>query len=41
MEAQMGYHSAHGSFNRYFRGFSQEQIKKVSDAIGRQWNGKS
>lgn len=39
MEAQMGYHSAHGSFNRYFRGFSQEQIKKVSDAIGRQWNG--
>ena len=39
MEAQMGYHGAHGSFNRYFRGFSQEQIKKVSDAIGRQWNG--
>lgn len=39
MEAQMGYHSAHGSFNHYFRGFSQEQIKKVSDAIGRQWNG--
>ena len=35
----MGYHGAHGSFNRYFRGFSQEQIKKVSDAIGRQWNG--
>lgn len=39
MEAQMGYHSAHGSFNHYFRGFSKEQIKKVSDAIGRQWNG--
>lgn len=39
MEAQMGYHAAHGSFNRYFRGFSQEQIKKVSEAIGRQWNG--
>lgn len=39
MEAQMGYHSSHHSFNAYFRGFSQEQIKKVSDAIGRQWNG--
>lgn len=39
MEAQMGYHGAHRSFNKYFGGFSQEQIKKVSDAIGRQWNG--
>lgn len=39
MEAQMGYHGSHHSFNGYFRGFSQEQIKKVSDAIGRQWNG--
>lgn len=39
MEAQMGYHDSHHSFNAYFRGFSQEQIKKVSDAIGRQWNG--
>ena len=39
MVAQMGYHGSHGSFNHYFRGFSQEQIKKVSDAIGRQWNG--
>ena len=39
MEAQMGYHGSHHSFNAYFRGFSQEQIKKLSDAIGRQWNG--
>ena len=39
MAAQMGYHGAHGSFNKYFGGFSQEQIKKVSDTIGRQWNG--
>ena len=39
MEAQMGYHGSHHSFNANFRGFSQEQIKKVSDAIGRQWNG--
>lgn len=39
MEAQMGYHGSHHSFNAYFRGFSQEQIKKVSNAIGRQWNG--
>lgn len=39
MEAQMGYHGSHHSFNAYFRGFSQEQIKKVSEAIGRQWNG--
>ena len=39
MEAQMGYHGSHHSFNAYFRGLSQEQIKKVSDAIGRQWNG--
>lgn len=39
MVAQMGYHSSHGSFNHYFRGFSQEQINNVSEAIGRQWNG--
>lgn len=39
MVAQMGYHDSHGSFNHYFRGFSQEQINKVSEAIGRQWNG--
>lgn len=39
MVAQMGYHSSHGSFNKYFKGFSQEQINKVSEAIGRQWNG--
>ena len=39
MAAQMGYHGAHGSFNKYFGGFLQEQIKKVSDTIGRQWNG--
>lgn len=39
MVAQMGYHGSHGSFNHYFRGFSQEQINKVSEAIGRQWNG--
>ena len=39
MVAQMGYHGSHGSFNSYFRGFSQEQINKVSEAIGRQWNG--
>lgn len=39
MDAQMGYHGSHHSFNANFRGFSQEQIKKVSDAIGRQWNG--
>lgn len=39
MEAQMGYHGSHHSFNAYFRGFSKEQIKKVSDVIGRQWNG--
>lgn len=39
MVAQMGYYGSHGSFNHYFRGFSQEQINKVSEAIGRQWNG--
>ena len=39
MVAQMSYHGSHGSFNHYFRGFSQEQINKVSEAIGRQWNG--
>ena len=39
MVNQMGYHGSHGSFNHYFRGFSQEQINKVSEAIGRQWNG--
>lgn len=39
MVAQMGYHGSHHSFNSYFNGFSQEQINKVSEAIGRQWNG--
>ena len=38
-QAQAGYHSAHHSWNYYWGGFSQEEIEKLSEQIGRQWNG--
>lgn len=38
-EAQAGYHSAHHSFNYYWDDFSQEQKNRLSQQIGRQWNG--
>lgn len=37
--AQAGYHGAHHSWNYYFDGFSQEQIARLSQQIGRQWDG--
>lgn len=38
-QAQAGYHSAHHSFNYYWDDYSQEQINRLSQQIGRQWNG--
>ena len=38
-KAQAGYHGSHHSWNYYWGGFSQEQINKLSEQIGRQWNG--
>lgn len=38
-QAQAGYHSAHNSFNYYWRGYSQEQIDRLSAQMGRKWNG--
>ncbi len=37
--AQAGYHGAHHSWNYYFDGFSREQIARLSQQIGRQWDG--
>ena len=38
-QEQAGYHSAHHSFNAYWKGFSQEQINRFSSQIGRKWDG--
>lgn len=38
-QAQAGYHSAHHSFNYYWRGYSQEQIDRLSAQMGRKWTG--
>ena len=38
-QAQADYHSAHHSFNYYWRGYSQEQIDRLSAQMGRKWNG--
>lgn len=37
--AQAGYHGSHHSWNYYWGGFSQEQIDRLSEQIGRTWNG--
>lgn len=37
--AQAGYHGSHHSWNYYWGGFSQAQIDKLSEQIGRQWDG--
>lgn len=36
---QARYSGAHHSWNYYWNGFSDEQIKKFSEQIGRSWNG--
>ena len=38
-QAQAGYHGSHHSWDYYFGGFSQEQITRLSNQIGRQWDG--
>lgn len=38
-QEQAGYHSAHHSFNAYWKGFSQEQINRFSSQIARKWDG--
>ncbi|EJX04279.1 hypothetical protein EVA_07622 [gut metagenome] len=37
--ARAGYHGKHHSWNHYWSGFSQAQIDKLSEQIGRQWDG--
>lgn len=37
--AQAGYHKDHHSWNKYWKGFSQEEIARLSEQIGRQWDG--
>lgn len=38
-QAQAGYHGSHHSWNYYWEGYSQEAIDRLSNQIGRQWNG--
>nr|DAX27077.1 MAG TPA: Tape measure domain protein [Caudoviricetes sp.] len=38
-KSQAGYHGAHHSWNYYFDGFSKEQIARLSQQIGREWDG--
>lgn len=38
-KAQAGYHSAHHSFNYYWKGYNKEQIDRLSKQIGRDWDG--
>ena len=38
-QAQASYHSAHHSFNDYWGSYNQEQVNRLSQQIGRQWNG--
>lgn len=38
-QAQAGYHGDHHSWNYYWGGYNQEQINRLSNQIGRQWNG--
>lgn len=37
--AQAGYHGSHHSWNKYWGGFSQEQIERLSKQIGHDWDG--
>lgn len=38
-QAQAGYHNAHHSWEYYWEGFSSEQIARLSEQMGRQWDG--
>lgn len=38
-KAQADYHSAHHRWSYYWGGFSEEQIQRLSEQIGRQWSG--
>ena len=38
-QEQASYHSAHKSFSRYWEGYNDEQKRRLSEQIGRQWNG--
>ena len=38
-QEQARYSSAHHSWNYYWGGFNQEEISRLSDQIGRNWNG--
>ena len=38
-QAAASYHGSHHSWNYYWGGFTQEQIDRLSEQIGREWNG--
>jgi tape measure domain-containing protein len=38
-QTQAGYHGSHHSWNKYWGGFSGEQIGRLSGQIGREWDG--
>lgn len=38
-QEQASYHHAHNSFNKEWRGFTGEQVGRLSSQIGRQWDG--
>ena len=38
-KAQASYHSAHKSFNYYWRSYNKEQVERLGTQIGRKWNG--
>ena len=38
-QAQAGYHGSHHSWNYYWGGYNDEQINRLSQQIGREWNG--
>lgn len=37
--AQAGYHGSHHSWNKYWGGFTQDMIDRLSEQIGRDWSG--
>ena len=38
-QAQAGYHGSHHSWEYYFDGFTQEQINRLSQQLGKAWDG--
>ena len=38
-QQKASYHASHGSWNSYWSGFSSDEIKKIQEAIGKDFNG--